>query len=202
MQAEPENASARDVLADAFEQIGYQQENPGLRNSFLQGAFELRSGMPTALPPNTSGPDVIRAMTTELFLDFVAIRMDSRKAEDMAFKVNLVTPDNDEQFVVELSSATLTNIEGYQAEDADLTLTIDRSDLEQVMIGAKTLDAQIADGKARAEGNPEVLAQLASTLAVFTPTFEMLPGTARPVEAAPINSYEVAPVPRAALGGE
>ena len=202
VQAEPENESARDLMADVFEQIGYQQENPGLRDSFLQGAFELRSGMPTALPPNTSGPDVIRAMTTELFLDFVAIRMDSRKAEDMGFKANLVTPDNGEQFVIELSSATLTNIEGYQAEDADLTLTIDRADLEQTMMGAKTLDAQIADGKAQVEGNPEVLAKLASILASFAPIFEMLPGTARPVEAAPIDSYEVAPIPRAALGGE
>ena len=202
VQAEPENEAARDLLADAFEQIGYQQENPGLRNSFLQGAFELRSGMPEGLPPNTGGPDVVRAMTTELFLDFVAIRMDSRKAEDKAFVINLVTPDNGEQFVVELSSATLTNIEGFQAEDADLTLTIDRADLEPVMMGAKTLDGQIADGNAQVEGNPEVLAELASMLAVFTPTFEMLPGTARADETAESGGYDTGPISREALGGE
>jgi alkyl sulfatase BDS1-like metallo-beta-lactamase superfamily hydrolase len=158
--------------------------------------------MPEGLPPNTGGPDVVRAMTTELFLDFVAIRMDSRKAGDKAFTINLVTPDNGEQFVIELSSATLTNIEGFQAEDADLTLTIDRADLEPVMMGVKTLDAQIADGKAKVEGNPDVLAELASMLAVFTPTFEMLPGTARDGEAPKTGGYEAGPVPRAALGGE
>ena len=53
---------ARLQLADVWEQIGYQQENPGLRNSFLQGAFELRSGMPEGLPPNTGGPDVVRGV--------------------------------------------------------------------------------------------------------------------------------------------
>jgi alkyl sulfatase BDS1-like metallo-beta-lactamase superfamily hydrolase len=37
--------------------------------------------------------------------------------------------------VVELSNATLTNIEGFQAKDADLTITINRSDLEKTMIG-------------------------------------------------------------------
>jgi alkyl sulfatase BDS1-like metallo-beta-lactamase superfamily hydrolase len=137
VHAEPSNRAAKELLADVFEQIGYQQENPGLRNSFLNGAFELRSGIPPGSPPKSGGPDVIRAMTTEQFLDFVGIRMDSRKVEDLEFTINLVTPDNGEKFVIELSSATLTNIEGYQADDADLTLTIDRADLEPVMMGQK-----------------------------------------------------------------
>ena len=46
VQAEPQNQAAKDLLADVFEQIGYQQENPGLRNSFLAGAYELRNGIP------------------------------------------------------------------------------------------------------------------------------------------------------------
>jgi alkyl sulfatase BDS1-like metallo-beta-lactamase superfamily hydrolase len=40
------------------------------------------------------------------------------------------TPDNGEQFIVELENATLTNIKGFQAENADLTLTADRADLD------------------------------------------------------------------------
>ena len=38
-------------------------------------------------------------MSTELFLNFLGIRMDSRKAEGMRFTINLVTPDNGEKFV-------------------------------------------------------------------------------------------------------
>jgi alkyl sulfatase BDS1-like metallo-beta-lactamase superfamily hydrolase len=113
--AEPGNADAKNALADAFEQLGYQQENPGLRNSFLAAAYELRTGIPQGAIASTSSPDVIRAMSTELFLNFLAIKMDSRRAEGLAFVMNLVTPDNGERFVVELSNATLTNIEGHQA---------------------------------------------------------------------------------------
>ena len=87
--------------------------------------------------------------------------MDSRKAEGMRFTMNLVTPDNGEKFIVELENATLTNIEGFQAEKPDLTLTINRADLEQTMMGAKTLEAQIADGTAKVEGDAGILAQLA-----------------------------------------
>ena len=45
VQAEPQNEVAKDLLADVFEQLGYQQENPGLRNSYLAAAYELRSGI-------------------------------------------------------------------------------------------------------------------------------------------------------------
>jgi alkyl sulfatase BDS1-like metallo-beta-lactamase superfamily hydrolase len=194
VQAEPQNRAAKDLLADVFEQLGYQQENPGLRNSYLQAAFELRSGIPAGAPPNTAGPDVVRAMTTELFLDFVAIRMDSRRAGDMEFTINLVTPDNGEKFVVELSNSTLTNIEGYQAEDADLTISVDRADLETVMMGKQRLLTLIDEGTAKIEGDKKVLEQLASTLTHFTPDFEMMPGTRSPAPRQDLHPYEVGPV--------
>ncbi len=192
--AEPQNQAGKDLLADVYEQIGYQQENPGLRNAFLAGAFELRSGIPGGASPKTSGPDMIRAMTTGLFLDFLGIRMDSKKAEGMAFKINLVTPDNGEKYIIELSNQTLTNIEGYQADDADLTITINRADLEQVMMGAKKLTAQIEDGTAKVKGNQKVLKQLASTMVAFELGFEILPGTKGPAPDLDVNDFEVAPL--------
>ncbi len=192
--AEPQNQPAKDLLADVYEQLGYQQENPGLRNSFLNGAYELRSGLPEGTPPNTLSPDLARAMTTELFLDFLGVLMDSRKAEGMEFTINLVTPDNGEEFVVELSNATLTNIEGYQAEDADLTLTITRLGLAQAMTGTKSLADQIADGDAQTEGDVGVLKQLASTMVRFEVGFEILPGTKGPSPGEDLNDFEVGPI--------
>lgn len=190
VQAEPDNRKARLLLADIWEQIGYQQENPGLRNSFLQGAYELRNGLP-GLPPNTAGPDVVRAMTTGQFLDFLGVRMDSGKVGDLEFVVNLVTPDNGEKYVVELSNQTLTNIEGFQAEDPDLTVTINRSDLEAVMMGQVRLVTQIENGTATAVGDASVLDKLAATFAVFTPDFPMIPGTSEPEDVGGANPYEL-----------
>jgi alkyl sulfatase BDS1-like metallo-beta-lactamase superfamily hydrolase len=191
VQAQPDNQKAKDLLADVFEQIGYQQETPGLRNSYLSGAFELRSGIPEGAQIDSAGPDVIRAMSTELFLDFIGIRMDSRKVGDFEFTMNLITPDNGEKFLVELSSATLTNIEGFLADDPDLEITINRSDLEQVMAGAKSLAAQIEDGTAKVRGDVGILKRLAATLVEFNPRFEIMPGTAGPVTPDQLNDYEV-----------
>ena len=192
VQAQPQNQAAKDLLADIFEQLGYQQENPGLRNSYLAAAYELRTGIPQGETANSSSPDVVRAMSTELFLNFLGIRMDSRKAEGMRFTMNLVTPDNGEKFIVELENATLTNIKGFQAEKPTLTLTINRTDLEQTMMGVKTLEAQIADRTAKVEGDASILKQLASTMVEFDPRFEIMPGTKSKTVVAKEDPYEAA----------
>ena len=176
--AEPNNQVAKELLADNFEQIGYQQESPSVRNSFLAAAYELRSGIPSGASTKTSGPDMVRSMTTDLWFDFLGIRMDSEKADGMQFVINFVTPDNDEKYVVEMSNATLTNIKGFQAKDPDLTITMNRSDLETALMGKATFDEQIAAGKAKLVGNREVYEQIKTVLVHFTPDFEIMPGTA------------------------
>lgn len=188
--AEPKNQDAKDLLADVFEQLGYQQESPSVRNSFLAAALELRSGIPSGASPKSSGPDIIKAMSTELFLDFLAIRLDSRKAEGMAFTINFNTPDNDEKFLVELSNGVLTTIQGFSDPNATLVMTINRSDLESVMIGEATLDEQIKNGKCTLEGDASVLTKLKSTLVQFTPDFEIMPGTKQGTSKSDRNPFQ------------
>jgi alkyl sulfatase BDS1-like metallo-beta-lactamase superfamily hydrolase len=120
---------------------------------------------------------MVRAMTTGLWLDFLGIRLDSDKAGDREFTVNFITPDNGEEFVVELSNGTLTNIEGFSTDDADLTIRIDRSDLEFIMMGVTSFDDQIVAGKASFEGERSVYDDLKGMLVHFDVGFEMLPGT-------------------------
>ena len=192
--AEPANAEARQLLAEAFEQVGYQQESPSVRNSFLAAALELRSGIPTGGIPKTGGPDVIRALSTSQFLDVLGIRLDSDAAEGQAFTVNLVTPDNGEQYVVELSNGSLTNLEGFLADDPDLTLTVNRADLEEAMIGAVPLTALIADGRATVAGDVGVLQRLAAMLVHFEIGFEMMPGTGEGHLSEPMGDFQVEPI--------
>jgi alkyl sulfatase BDS1-like metallo-beta-lactamase superfamily hydrolase len=183
--AEPQNTKAKDLLADVYEQIGYQKESPSLRNSFLAAAYELRNGMPAGVPPKSSGPDMIRAMSTELWLNSLAISMDSSKVAGAKAVINLVTPDNGEKFAVELSNSALTNIKGQQAKNPDLTITLNRSDLEQVMAGSSSFEKLIAAGKAKFEGDRKPFELLRAALVRFTPTFELLPGTMPAKKVAP-----------------
>jgi len=196
--AEPENKKAKDLLADIYEQIGYQQESNSVRNSFLAAALELREGIPQGAIPETSSPDMVRAMTTEMFLDYIGVRVDSNKAEGMAFVINLVHPDVNESYVLEMSNATFTNIKDQRARDADLTITIKRSDLNTLMMGAATFDELIEKGLAKLDGDGKALEQLKSVLDQFSPTFEMVPlsnKSAASASVSTLNDFEVsAPV--------
>jgi alkyl sulfatase BDS1-like metallo-beta-lactamase superfamily hydrolase len=201
--AQPENAAAKDLLADVYEQIGYQKESPSVRNSFLAAAWELRHGIPSGVPPSSSGPDTIRGMSTELWLNFLGISMDSSKVQGVNALINLITPDNDETYVVELSNATLTNIKGQLAPEPDLTITIDRQDLERVMGGTATFDQLVAEGKARLEGDRAPLDLLRGAMVRFTPGFELVPGTlpaAARAQAGPAEAFDV-PEPAKTSGG-
>jgi len=116
-------------------------------------------------------------MSTGRWLDYLGILLDSRKADGMHFVMNLVTPDNGEEYVVELSNSTLTSISGFQAPHPDLTISINRADLEPVMMKKETFQSQAAAGRARLTGDPAVLQQLMSCMVEFDPAFEIMPGT-------------------------
>ena len=148
-----------------------------MRNSYLGAALELRHGIPQGVPPKSFGPDLVRAMTTDKFLDFLGIRLDASMAEGLSFKINFVTPDNGEEYILELSNSALTNIAGYRAEDADLTIIVDRSDLNFFIMGVTSLPELVENGKARLEGDPAVFEQLQSMLVKFDGKFAIMPGT-------------------------
>ena len=79
--------------------------------------------------------------------------MDPKKADGLRFTINLITPDNGEKYLVEMSNATLTNIKGEQAKNPDLTITLNRADLNMVMMGVNSFDDLIVAGKAKFDGD-------------------------------------------------
>ena len=192
--AEPHNQPAKDLLADVYEQIGYQKESPSQRNSFLAGAYELRNGLPTGASPKASGPDMIAGMSTGLWLDFIGVMLDSTRVEGKSFSINLVTPDNGEKYAIELSNATLTNIEGFQVDEPDLTITLNRSDLNAIMMGTTTFDDLLKKEKVKFDGNREPFDLLRSSLVRFAMDFEVLPGTGGKRLTQPTGEpFEIAP---------
>lgn len=175
--AEPTNQQGKDLLADCFEQVGYQQESPSVRNSFLAAAYELRNGIPTGASPKTNSPDLIRAVPVGMLLDNLGIRLNPERAAGQQFTINLTLPDIQEEYIVELNNATLTNIEGFQSPNADLTLTMNRSDLNKIMTGEAAFEQYVKEGKIKFEGNLALLAQLKGMLDTFEMGFEIMPGT-------------------------
>jgi alkyl sulfatase BDS1-like metallo-beta-lactamase superfamily hydrolase len=120
----------------------------------------------------------------------------------MAFVVNLVTPDNGEQFIIEMSNSTLTNSKGFQSPTADLSIIINRSDLELIMSGLSTFPDLAGEGKVKLEGDASIIQKLQDVLIQFSSDFEILPGTlpARQPQASDRDLFEQ-PEPSSSAGG-
>ena len=174
--AEPDNREGKAILADVFEQLGYQYESASMRNVFLATAQELRNGTQIIVAPRGTSP-LARAMTTSQWWDSVATRVDSSRADGNDYVINFITPDTEQTFVVEMSGGTLSNIEGYLSNNPDATVTMDRTDLDAVIMGQATLAEQLQDGYGTLQGDASVLLSLASVLIDFQAGFEILPGT-------------------------
>lgn len=172
--AEPTNQAARNLEADALEQLGYQAESGPWRNFYLSGAKELRHGVQKLTAPETASPDTIRAMDTGLFFDYLGIKLDGQKAANDAFGLNFIFPDINKKFIVELNNGALHNIEGYQLEKAKATITLDRETLNQVILKQTTLDQAIKDKKISIKGDQQALNQLLSLIDNFEFWFNMV----------------------------
>lgn len=171
--ADPGNKMARDLEADALEQLGYQTENPTWRNEFLMGAYELRNGVKPGPGVNTASPDMVAAMSPDLLLDYMSIRLNGPKAQSHKMRLNWQQPDG-KNFAIELRSGVLIYSEGKRFEDADATLQIDKNGLAAMLMGGVSLDKQLAAGTAKVQGNAARITELFSLMDTFDPMFPIV----------------------------
>lgn len=165
--AEPNNAAAKHLLADTYEQLGYQSEAASWRNVYLTGAMELRNGVHKVQIGSPQSPDTIRAMPLEMFLDYLGIRLNGEKAAGKALSFNLVLTDTSESYYVGVENGALHYSKKRPSTPLDATLTMTRSGLNDVMLGHTTMQNEIIGGKAKLEGDGQKLGQFVGWLDQF-----------------------------------
>ncbi|WP_212632335.1 alkyl/aryl-sulfatase [Metapseudomonas lalkuanensis] len=165
--ANPGNQAAKNLQADALEQLGYQAESGPWRNFYLTGAQELRNGVAKLPTPNTASPDTVRAMDLDLFFDFLAMRLNGPKAEGKKITLNVDFTDLKQKYALEMVHGVLNHTEGVQAKDADATVTLTRDTLNKIVLKETTLKDAIAKGDIKVSGAEGKLEELVSYLDEF-----------------------------------
>jgi alkyl sulfatase BDS1-like metallo-beta-lactamase superfamily hydrolase len=172
--AEPDNAAARAMLADTFEQLGYAAESATWRNAYLFGAQELRQGMPKTPPRPPMPRETLAALRTSQLWDVLGVRLNGPKAEGKHIVLNWSFVDTGETFVLNLENAALTYTEGVQAPNADASFTLARATLDGVIAKQTTFPEAVAAGKVKVAGDPMKLAELMSLMDEFPRMFEIV----------------------------
>jgi uncharacterized sulfatase len=174
---EPTNTQYRDALSDSFEQQGYQSENMAWRNSYLQGANELRTSQ-TKPPIKFNSNDVIASSPTEGIFDMMAVRLNGPKAiaAGLTESFNTVHKDVKQYYYTEISNGNMVTVQTSEAvKTAGSTLYINKADLAAVLIGQTTAAELFESGQASIEGNQTLLQQIVPNLDNFDSSFEILP---------------------------
>jgi alkyl sulfatase BDS1-like metallo-beta-lactamase superfamily hydrolase len=172
--ADPDNARARQLLGDTFEQLGYATESANWRNAYLLGAQEIRQGV-QAMPPRDRLPaETIAALRTEQLWDFLGVRVIASKAEDMTIVLNFDFSDTREKFTLTLENSALTYLNGVHSKTADATCVLPRQVLNDVVRKQTTFADAIKAGTLKVTGDAGKLEMLMSVMDNFTSSFEIV----------------------------
>lgn len=174
VMADGADAEAKDALARAYDQLGWQAEPSTWRNIYLTGAKELRDGV-GALPV---GPASRMAALANLpigsLMDLLAVRLDPAKAAGQSVKLAFVLTDTNEKTFVTIANGVLVHEEIAAPEPVDATLTLSRADFLGGIFGGQPLPPKIASGAVKLDGNPQALLKLAQWMEAPTTAFPIV----------------------------
>ena len=173
MFADPANREARELGADALEQLGYQSEAATWRNAYLLGAAELRGGVPPA-QASTASADLLKGVSIDLAFDFLGVRLNAAKAEGKHIVINWTFTDTGETYVMNLENSALTHRAGKLSDDADTSVKLTRAALDAITLKQRSFLGSLVTGDVSISGNPLKLRELFGVLDEFTPDFEIV----------------------------
>lgn len=171
--ADPANKEARELGADALEQLGYQSEAATWRNAYLLGALELRGGVGPQ-PPALVNAELLKGISIDLAFDFLGVRLNSAKAEGKKIVINWTFTDLNQTYVMNLENSALTHTAGKLSDKADASVTLTRAALDAITLKQRTFLGSVLTGDVSVGGNPLKLRELFGLLDEFSTGFEVV----------------------------
>jgi alkyl sulfatase BDS1-like metallo-beta-lactamase superfamily hydrolase len=172
--AEPDDAEARELLARAYDQLGYQAESGPWRDVYLTGAHELRNGVAQAEIELAGAMDFLRQVPMERFFDSMAARLDGPKAQGKETTINFVFSDLDESFVLSLENAVLHHKRRDPDPEADATIRLTRDFFLRLAMRQVGLREAIFSDELEVDGSRVALLSFFSLLEAPNQTFAIV----------------------------
>ncbi len=168
-------AEARQLGANALEQMGYQAESATWRNSFILGAQELRHGVANPLASrNGISIEMLSVLPVPRLLDALAIRVDGLKVQDLELRLDWQMVGEEGCHRITVSNGAMSHQPGSHGASADATVHICRVALDKLLREKKGLLQGLIRGEIEVQGAQAPVQQLFDNLDDFDPMFNIL----------------------------
>ena len=161
VMSNPECQDARRLLADTFEQLGYQAESAVWRNFYLCGALELRQVTESSSSFAPSEGTALGIPLSNLFTA-MSVRLNGEQAAEVTLKLNFHFSDLNQDYLLSIENAVLHAFEDQSALDADAALTISSLDFKRLMTGITDGMTLLSEEKMKIDGDAGALLNLTS----------------------------------------
>jgi alkyl sulfatase BDS1-like metallo-beta-lactamase superfamily hydrolase len=172
--ADPTNQEARDLAADAYEQLGYLTESATWRNAYLYGAYELRHGAAKVGRGPALNPETVRSIPTAMLFDLLGVQLNGPRAEGKHIVINWNFTDEHSSFALTLEHSALTHLANKHIADADTSLVLTRDTLNEIVLRRATIADAIQSGQIKVAGVAGRAVELFSLFDTFNPNFEIV----------------------------
>lgn len=172
--AHPQHREARELAAQALDQMAFQAESATWRNAFLLGAHEYREGPPAAVARGPGTLGMVSALSNEMLFDVLAMRINGPRAAGLSFGLGWLFSDSGERWLTTLSNGALSAIQAGADPGGDAQVHTDRATLEAIMTGQLAPMAAITEGRLRITGQAMLLGQFLGLLDKFAGNFPVV----------------------------
>ncbi|MDR1957691.1 MAG: MBL fold metallo-hydrolase [Planctomycetaceae bacterium] len=159
------NTEAKNLQADAYEQLGYQSRSSIWRNMYLTAAHELRNGNVTRNFPNRPGR--LRNLLTEDLFNYLSVAIDGTKADGKECSIRFDITDEEKSFHVFLKNGVLHHKPSTGTEQVQLTLHLPKDKLQEFVMTAPDTSSVLNADSVKTDGDVSALALLASLITHF-----------------------------------
>lgn len=171
--ANPDSVDGKSLLASTLEQMRYQAESGAWRAEYLQGAYELRNGIPSSGGTETASADTIKNLEPGMLFDYLGVCLNQDKAAGKLFSITIVFKDLSEMYRLKVENSVLTYSDNAEGP-SDVTVITSKIVLNQIMVGNLDVQDAIAANLVSIAGNEDTLTDFTDMIDKFEMWFNIV----------------------------
>ena len=172
--AEPGNMPARNMLAEAYRQMGYQAESGPWRDIYLSGAKELSEGTADENLSVYLAQDFMLQVPMIEFMKALSVTLDADKAEGERLKINILFTELEQNFVLSIRNSVMHYRELPTDPSADASIAISGNLFFQIMMKQVGITDLLTSEELEVEGSVLKLIKFFSLLGESNDNFNIV----------------------------